>query len=238
MAAICAVIAFGGFAGTFWIQLPAATFVGSPLLHLHALLFSAWTLLFLYQAILVANGKLRNHQAWGLGGISLATGMLFTGMGVAVASLETRLDAGFGDAARAFAIVPVSAVLLFFGLFAAAIANVRRPEWHKRLMLVATISLLQPAIARFFFLAATGGGPGLRPGLGAPRDVEFFYGPGLLMDLLILVGIIHDWRTRGRPHAAYLWGLALVVGVQAVRVPMSQTGAWNDVADFLVGFAG
>jgi hypothetical protein len=33
---------------------------------------------------------------------------------------------------------------------------------------LATISLLQAAMARVFFVLATGGGPGLRPGLGHP----------------------------------------------------------------------
>ena len=44
MAGAFVLIAFGGFAPTYWLQLPAGTFVGSPLLHLHGLLFSAWTL--------------------------------------------------------------------------------------------------------------------------------------------------------------------------------------------------
>lgn len=238
MAAICVAIAFGGFAGTFWLQLPAATFVGSPMLHLHALLFSAWTVLFLSQAILMSQGKMSHHQAWGLVGIALATGMLFTGLAVAISSLETRLESGYGDAARAFAIVPISAVVLFYGLVISAIANLRRADWHKRLMLVATISLLQPAIARFFFMAATGGGPGLRPGMGAPRAVEFVYAPGLLVVMLIVVATVYDWRMRGRPHPAYLWGLGLVVAVQALRVPISQTPAWYATADFLVAFTG
>ncbi|MBA3730519.1 MAG: hypothetical protein H0W92_06925, partial [Sphingomonas sp.] len=77
MAAIFVAIAFGGFAGTYWLQLPYGTFTGSPMLHLHGLLFSLWTLFFLSQALLVANGRLRNHKAWGLAGISLATAMLF-----------------------------------------------------------------------------------------------------------------------------------------------------------------
>ena len=238
MAAVCAAIAFGGFAGTFWLQLPAATFVGSAMLHLHALLFSAWTALFLSQAILVFRGRVAHHQAWGLVGIALATSMLFTGLAVAIGSLETRLEAGYGDAARAFMIVPVSAIVLFFGLFAAAIANLHRTDWHKRLMLVATISLLQPAIARFYFLAATGGGPGMRPGLGPPRAVEFAYGPGLLVIALIVLAILYDWRWRGRPHGAYLWGLGTVVAVMALRVPLSRTPAWYAMADFLAGFAG
>jgi hypothetical protein len=103
---------------------------------------------------------------------------------------------------------------------------------------VATISLLQPAIARFFFLAATGGGPGMRPGLGPPRTVEFFYGPGLLMIALIMLATFYDWRWRGRPHGAYLWGLGTVVAVMALRVPLSRTPAWYAIADFLAGFAG
>src|SRR4051794_35676826 len=49
MAAACVAVAFGGFAPTYWLQVPAGTFVGAPILHLHGLVFSAWTLLLLSQ---------------------------------------------------------------------------------------------------------------------------------------------------------------------------------------------
>lgn len=238
MAAIFAAIAFGGFAGTYWLQLPYGTFTGSPMLHLHGLLFSLWTLFFLSQAILVANGRLRNHKAWGLAGISLATAMVFTGLTVAINGLGARLEAGFGDAARAFAIVPISAVLMFAGFVLAAIVNLRRPEWHKRFMLVATTTLLQAAIARFFFLAATGGGPGMRPGSGAPQPVAFTMPAAFIVDLLLVAAIVHDWRKLGRPHPAYLWGFGMVLAVQLARLPLSQTAAWQGFADFLVAFNG
>ena len=42
MAGLCALIAIGGFAGTYWLQWPVGTFVGSRLIHLHAALFTAW----------------------------------------------------------------------------------------------------------------------------------------------------------------------------------------------------
>ena len=168
MAAACAVIAFGGFAPTYWLQLPAGTFVGSPLVHIHGALFSSWTLLLLSQTLLVANGRLRNHRAWGLAGISLATAMVFMGLAAAIQTLTTGLRAGYGDHSRAFLILPVSGMLLFAGFFIAAITNIQRPETHKRLMLLATITLLQAAMARIFFVLITGGGPGLRPGLGPP----------------------------------------------------------------------
>src|SRR4051794_1090678 len=80
MAALFVLIAFSGFAETYWLQLPAGTFTGSPLLHLHGLLYSAWTIFFLVQTILAATGRMQHHRAWGVAGISLATAMVFVGM--------------------------------------------------------------------------------------------------------------------------------------------------------------
>src|SRR3990170_8958803 len=200
MAAIFAAIAFGGFFGTYWLQLARGSFNGSPMMHLHGLLFSLWTLFFLSQAMLVANRRLKTHRAWGLFGISLATAMLFTGLAVAIQGLQLRLEAGHGDAARAFSIVPMSAGLMFAGFVTAALLNLRRPEWHKRFMLVATTAILQAAVARFFFLAATGGGPGARPGLGPPQPIESTMIAGVLVELLIVAAIVHDWRSYGRVH--------------------------------------
>ena len=221
MAAIFAVIAFTGFAPTYWLRLPAGTFVGPPMLHLHGLLFSLWTLFFLSQAILVANGRLRNHKAWGLAGISLATAMVFVGLSVAVAGLERRLSLGYGDAARAFAIVPISAMLLFAMLVTAAIANLRRPEWHKRLMLVATGR--SDAVARQ---------------AGPPPSVEFTMTAAYIVDALIVAAILYDWKARGRPHPAYLWGFGIVLAVHLSRPALSRSDAWLRFADFLVAFNG
>ena len=62
-------------------------------------------------------------------------------------------------------------MITLFGMFvAAAIAYVGRPEIHKRLMLLATASMLPPAIARLFFAVSVGIGPGLRPGSGTARE--------------------------------------------------------------------
>lgn len=238
MAAIFAAIAFGGFFGTYWLQIGRGTFTGSPMLHLHGLLFSLWTLFFLSQAMLVANRQLKRHRAWGLVGISLATAMLFTGLAVAIQGLHHRLDAGYGDPARAFTIVPVTAVLMFAGFVTAALINLRRSEWHKRFMLVATTALLQAALARFFFLAATGGGPGMRPGMGPPQPIENTMMAGFIVELLIVAAMVHDWRSYGRVHPAYLWGLAVTMAVHLLRPVVGYTDAWYRTADFLVRFGG
>lgn len=237
MAAISVAIAFSGFFMTYWVQVARGTFVGAPMLHLHGLLFTLWTLFFLSQALMVADRRLRSHRAWGLAGISLATAMLFTGLAVAIQGLAARVDE-YGDAARAFAIVPITSILLFAGLVAAALVNLRRPEWHKRLMLVATVSILQAALARFFLLAATGGGPGLRPGLGPPIPIERSLGAGVLADLLIVAAMIHDRRSHGRVHPAYWWGLGTLVAVQLSRPLVGYTDGWYRFTDFLLRFNG
>jgi hypothetical protein len=236
MAGIFVAIAFGGFFATYWLQVARGTFNGSPLLHVHGLLFSLWTLFFFSQATLVANRKLRTHRAWGLLGISLATAMLFMGLAVAIEGLRNRIDAGYGDAARAFAITPVTAILLFAALVAAAIVNLRRPEWHKRFMLVATTAVLQAPIARFFFLAANGTAPGLRPGLGPPPPVDRGIGAGLIVASLIVAAMIHDWRSHGRVHPAYWWGFGVTLAVQLSRPIIGHTEAWYRFTDFLLAF--
>jgi hypothetical protein len=238
MAGACVLIAFGGFAPTYWMQLAPATFVGSPLLHLHGLLFSAWTLFFLLQTIFVATGRVSSHRAWGMLGISIATAMLFVGFAAADEVLIRRLEAGFGDRARAFHIVSTSMAALFGVFVATAIACVRRPEVHKRLMLLATITVLPPAIARVFYAVNVGIQAGLRPGLGGPRTVESVLLPGLVADLLIVAAMAYDWRKRGRVHPAYLIGGGVIVAVQFLRAPLSTTQGWYAIADFLARFSG
>ena len=94
-------------------------------------------------------------------------------------------------------------------VFCLAIANVRRPETHKRLMLLAGISLLDAAVARWFltFLAP--------PGPPGPPPVAVTIPPALVAYLLLVVAIVHDWRTRGRPHPVYVYGGIALLGREA-----------------------
>lgn len=239
LAGACAVFAFGGFAATYWLQLAAGTFVGgTPLLHLHALLFSAWTLLLVSQAWLGRQGKLDHHRAWGVAGVSLATAMLFVGLALALRSVEHYLADGHGDAARAFFMLPFQGLFLFAIFFVAALATLARPDWHKRLLIVATVVLLPAAAARIGFLIATGGGPGARPGLAPPPPVALGINGALMAGVILLAGIVYDWRTRGRPHPAYLVGLASLLGTAIAGTWLSGTGVWMGFVDALRGFAG
>jgi hypothetical protein len=71
-----------------------------------------------------------------------------------------------------------------------------------------------------------------------PPPIPVTVGAGLISDLLVVAGAVHDWRTRGRVHPAYLVGAAVLVGLQLVRIPLAQSPMWLAFADSLAKFAG
>src|SRR5215213_3901995 len=149
MALACTAVAFLGFAPTYWVPMMSRSYSASPVVHFHGLLFFAWSLYFAFQSWLAASGKVTRHRAIGMIGVSLATAMTIFGFLVAVNAMKRSAAAGLTDEGIAFAIVPLSGILFFAVVFTLAIANIRRPETHKRLMLLADISLLDAAVARW-----------------------------------------------------------------------------------------
>ncbi len=232
MASIFLVIAFGGFTPTYWAKLAAGSFHGAPILHIHGALFFLWTLFFFVQTTLVALGRTPDHRAWGLAGISLATLMACSVVLAAINSIKFAATIGMADEARRFAIVSLGSVVLFALLFGAAIACVKRPEIHKRLMLVAMIPLMHAATGRVFLTLFA------PPDAKGPPPVFVSVPPALVVDLLLVLAMVYDWRTRGRPHPVYLIGGALLLANQLLAVPISNTSTWLSIAHWVESLAG
>ena len=232
MAGVCVLIAFGGFIPTYWAKLAAGTFKGAPILHIHGMLFFTWTLFFLAQTTFVATGRTPKHRNWGLAGISLATAMGITVVLAAINSIKAAETIGMGDEARRFTIVSLSGLALFAAFLGLAIANVRRAELHKRFMLLAMVPLMHAATARVFMTAFA---PADAKG---PPPVFVAIPPGLFVDLIIVGAIIHDWRTRGRPHRVYVIGGAILLAVQLLSVPLSTGPTWMAIAKWVQSLAG
>jgi energy-converting hydrogenase Eha subunit A len=232
MALSCAAVAFIGFLPTYWAPMARGTFQEAPVYHLHGMIFFAWTLYFIFQTWLMAAGQTARHRSVGLIGISLATAMTFFGILITILSVRRDSAAGMGEAARAFMIVPLTDIAFFATIIVLAMVYLRRTEWHKRLMLLAMIALLPAPIARWFltFLAP--------PGAPTFPPVSVATGPVLVACLLLLVAMLHDWRSRGRVHAVYVWGGAAFLAVTLLRVPISATPIWQAFAATLAGLAG
>jgi hypothetical protein len=246
IAVAMAATAFLGFAPTFWVPMAQGVPERIAVLAIHGALFFGWTLFLIYQAQLVVSGNTARHRDTGMIGISLATAMVIFGGLAAINAAKRGIALGFGDASEAFMIVPLASLLSFAVLVTAAIVNVRRSEWHKRLMLSATAVILDAAIARPFIAYIVMGGHmppfqgtvGLAGFNAPPPPVIGVLPPALIGMLFIVAGMVFDWRKIGKVHPAYWWAGGFVLSVQLLKIPFSETALWHAISRFLVSLAG
>ena len=224
MSIAMAATVFAGFASTYYLPLlgdgPRATVSGGPftgLVHLHGALFTAWVVLFLVQTTLVAQRRVGVHRRLGLLGAVLAAGMVAAGVSVSLAT-AARGGAPPGIDSRTFLIIPLTDMVLFAAFLTVALIRRRDKEAHKRLMLLAYISIIAAATARL---------PGVLP-LGP----FVFFG---LASVFIVAGAVYDLGTRHRVHRVYLWGGAAFVLSVPLRLILSGTAAWQRLAEWMVG---
>lgn len=215
---------FVGFAPTFFLRplFPDTPAPGEAIFTLHGIAFSAWIVLLLVQARLVAGHRLALHRRLGAWGVALAAVMVV--LGTAGALVAARRATGFTGVPvppLQFLAIPLFDMLVFPAFVALAVAQRRQPQHHKRWMMLATIALLAAAIARW-------------PGVLGYGPLAFF----AINDLFLVAMAIWDRRSLGRLHPVTLWGgLALIVS-QPLRLGISGTDAWMAFARWATGLPG
>jgi hypothetical protein len=234
MGSVFVLIAFGGFIPSYWARVATGTFHAPPITHIHGFLLFGWTVFYFAQTAWVASGRTPDHRAWGLAGIALFSVMLCSIVVLKITMMRLDDARGLGDASRRFAAVTFCALPVMIGLFALAIAKAGRPEIHKRLMYVLMTGLMIPALARVFlaFFAPAGAAD------GGPPPAFVSIPPAIVASLLVAVGIAHDWRTRGRPHKAYVYGGLVVLCANVLAVLVASTDTWMGIARYLQGLGG
>jgi hypothetical protein len=223
MAIAMALTVFLGFGPTYYFAFfgdgPVATVNGgpiTPLVHAHGLLFTTWVLLFVTQTSLVAQHKVNVHRRLGVFGGVLASLMVVVGIMTALRS-AARGGGPPGVDPLSFLIVPLTDMVLF-GTFVALALRLRRDrESHKRLMLLAYMSIIAAAVGRLGIAA-----------LGPPVVL----GVSLVF---LLAGVAYDLATRRRVHPVYVWGGGALVASLPLRIVLSGTSAWKSFAATLVG---
>lgn len=224
MAIACAIVVFVGFSPTFYLRPRFVPTSLPPYLLVHGFVFTTWIAFFIAQATLVAVRRTDIHRKLGWIGAGLAALMVVVGTTAGILSgqrdvaLGQAYDQAVGreHAALTFLAVPLFSMVVFAALVAAAVSLRRQTETHKRLMLLATISLLDAAIARW---------PGAPP----------LTGVYVLQDLFIVAAIGYDLISKRRVSAVYLWGGLLIVTEQWLRGVVGQTEAWHTFARALLG---
>lgn len=218
MAAAMAVTVFVGFAPTFFLKLFTASPPLSPLLHVHGAAFAAWYALFFTQTRLIATDRPDLHRRLGLAGFGLAIAMVVLGVAAAVMAIRNNHTPPGLDP-RSFLVLPFFGITVFAVLTAAGFVMRKRRETHKRLMLLASIAMLDAAIARI-------------PGVFAVGGPLASFG---LQDLFVIACIAYDFSTRRRVHPAYLFGGLFILAMQPLRIIVSQQPWWLAFGDWLKG---
>lgn len=212
-----------GFSPTYFVGLisgHARTITGrvpNATVHLHALLFMSWLVLFIVQTSLVATHRVKVHRKLGYFGVALAAAMIVVGGRTAVEA--ARLGAvPPGANPWNFIAIPFGDITTFAIFFLAAVLWRNDKDKHKRLMVLATACLMSAALVRW---------PGvLRVG------PLVSYGLTLLFPI---AGAVYDRWSRGRVHPVYWWGLALIVLGVPVRVVLLSSPAWEHTMQSLFG---
>jgi hypothetical protein len=217
---VLALLVLAGFAPSYYFRSVVVAPVGlTGLMALHGLVFTAWTVLLVVQTSLVTVGNLVWHRRLGYSSVVLAVLMLVLAATLALERTQTWLaDPSFsaGEVLQ-FLAIPTITIVYFAGMYAAALAYRQQPATHKRLMVMASLDLFTPAVARLPYLNAL--------------SSTYHY---VAIDLLLLALVIHDWRNFKRVHAATLWGGAALIASQVGRELLSQTDTWMDIALWLV----
>jgi hypothetical protein len=223
MALLMAATVLIGFAPTYYLR----TAFGAPvtlsgatqlttLAQVHGAVFTAWVLLFVVQTALISQRKIGLHRRLGVAGVVLAATMVVVGYFTATTA-AARGSTPPGVPPLVFLVVPLFDLVLFAGFVAAAVLRRRNREAHKRLMLMAYVSIIAAAVARI-------------PGVFALGPFGFF---GLAF-VFALIGMGYDLATRGRIHPVYIWGGGLFALSVPLRLAVSETAAWLAFAEFLV----
>jgi hypothetical protein len=212
VAAVVACFVLIGF-GPSWFVRPV---FGQPqgydplswVLILHGTLMTAWLALAVTQPLLIATGNRALHRSLGMAGAIVAALIV---PAVPLATVHSMRSGGV----PAFPTIYVFLAVNIVGLIAFAItvglgiSKRREAETHKRLMTLALVVLVPPAIGR-------------TPGLNALMPLSGF----LLADAIILAGCLYDWKTRGRVHRVWKIGGPLMLVSQLICGPLGFSAPW------------
>lgn len=219
---IAAVITvFAGFAPTYYLRPYFNTAPLMPLLHLHGIVFTSWLVLFLIQTTLVAAHRTDIHRRLGILGGVIAALMIVIGATTAVIRANQGATPVPGVSPLSFLVIPLGDMLVFGILVGAGFYYRRRADVHKRLMLLATVSILAAAIARLPFAIMQAGPPA-------------FFG---FTDLFVLACVIYDLITLKRVHRTTALAGLLIIASQPLRLMLGGTQMWLAFAGWLTNLA-
>jgi hypothetical protein len=222
MSLVVATVVISGFSRTIGNGLLHPRVKPPGLLWVHGGVFFSWIALFVLQSALVRTRNVKLHKL--LGWFFAAFALAIPVLGIAITRVMSRFEIGtlhYDAAERAlFLPIPFQDMLAFTVLFGLAVLWRKRPEYHRRLMLVAACVLTAAAWGR----------------MPAPTSVpylSFYCG----VDALILLGLLRDMVFIRKVHAVYLWSLPPLVLLQigSIAIYVHKAAWWIPIGNAFIG---
>ena len=163
MPAIILFIVFAGFTRTLFARPVFNPAPIPPYLYVHGIMLTTWFVWALVQSLLISAGKVANHRKLGTIGAFFAAAVVIAALMASFGSVSRRpfdLDAPasiMGTGLSGITVAQFRSSVVWgnivnaasFALFVACAVILRkRPQVHKRLMILASISIVEPALAR------------------------------------------------------------------------------------------
>jgi len=212
-------VVLAGFAPTFYLKSVFGTPPLSTLLFAHGVVMSTWIALLVVQTALVEFGRTDLHRRLGVAGVGVAVLLVVIGVAAALDAAQRGFSPTPQVTPLMFLAIPLVDLLVFSILVGGALAMRRKSAAHKRLMLLATVGMLTPAVARLPIDALKEAG------------LPAFFG-GMITCVLVVVAI--DTVRHRRLHPAFGWGAALIIVGVPGRIALAQSDAWVSIAGRLV----
>jgi hypothetical protein len=215
MGLVLLAIVIGGFLPTA-LSRPGGIVSMPPLLHLHGAVFVSWFVIFCAQARLAGSGNFALHMRLGKISVLVAAAMLILGYLVIRGAYANPDWSIAGMSGAASVMFPFTDLVNFTIAYSLAFANRRNPVAHKRLMLLAGILIIDPAVARLVVTI----------GAAAPWII--------IVELALIATLfVYDLVTRGRPSWTSSLGLGLFVMALAAKLALSQQPGWHSLVEAL-----
>ena len=210
---------FIGFARSYYLAGVFHAPLPNLLVHIHGAVFTSWIALLITQTLLVAGGRVDLHRRVGLLGFALACLVVILGVMVATDSMARHYAPGkVGVSVKAFYAVPIADMVAFAALTYLGFRERFHPAAHKRLMLIATITISDAAFVRWPIPVAWWN-------LQAAQICCYA--------LLLLLAGYDLWSTR-KIHRVTLWGSVSVVALQQIRAPIGHMAFWQSFATWVL----
>ncbi len=199
-----------GFGVTYGLPMARGTFAAPWFVHLHGASALTWVLLYIAQSVLVSTGRTSIHRRLGLSALPVAAAIWASGIATAIWAARRDLPE-MGTIATSSVAGTLTGLSLFLIIVLAALALRRRPDWHKRLVTLATIHLLWPAFFRLRHLFPMIPNPEITLALVAA------YAP-------ILIAAFRDYRRFGAIHPVWLFVAPALFIEQSLEVAFFDQG--------------